>query len=120
MQQQLDEVRRSVAVIHPPSFHRFQHSFSHIFSGGYAAGYYSYKWAEVLSADAFARFEEEGIFNKETGQHFLQHILQKGGSLPAMALFRSFRGREPSINALLRHCVLDKIRMHRQLKLSLS
>tara|TARA_B100001094_G_C18196322_1_gene811511 strand:+ start:19275 stop:21338 length:2064 start_codon:yes stop_codon:yes gene_type:complete len=99
----LDEVRQDIAVVIPPDFHRFQNSFTHIFGGGYAAGYYSYKWAEVLSADAFAKFEEEGIFNPQTGQSFLTNILQKGGSLPAMALFRSFRGREPSIQPLLRH-----------------
>ena len=76
----------------------------HIFAGGYAAGYYSYKWAEVLSADAFSRFEEEGIFNRDTGESFLQEILERGGSRPAMELFVNFRGREPSIEPLLRHC----------------
>jgi oligopeptidase A len=99
----LDEVRSEVAVIKPPAFNRFQNGFSHIFGGGYAAGYYSYKWAEVLSADAFARFEEEGLFKSSTGHDFLQHILERGGSEPAMDLFRRFRGREPSIEALLRH-----------------
>ena len=99
----LDEVRREVAVMTPPAFNRFQHSFSHIFAGGYAAGYYSYKWAEVLSADAFSRFEEEGIFNPVTGQSFLKHILEKGGSKEPMELFRAFRGREPQVDALLRH-----------------
>ncbi|MGY4043160.1 oligopeptidase A [Aeromonas hydrophila] len=99
----LDEVRSQVAVMTPPAFNRFQHSFSHIFAGGYAAGYYSYKWAEVLSADAFSRFEEEGIFNLATGQSFLKNILEKGGSKEPMELFRAFRGREPQVDALLRH-----------------
>ncbi|WAF90647.1 oligopeptidase A [Aeromonas hydrophila] len=99
----LDEVRSQVAVMTPPVFNRFQHSFSHIFAGGYAAGYYSYKWAEVLSADAFSRFEEEGIFNPATGQSFLKNILEKGGSKEPMELFRAFRGREPQVDALLRH-----------------
>lgn len=99
----LDDVRDQVSVFLPPSYNRFQHSFGHIFAGGYAAGYYSYKWAEVLSADAFARFEEEGIFNPQTGTDFLQHILEKGGSEDALTLFKAFRGREPDISALLRH-----------------
>ncbi|WP_454009069.1 oligopeptidase A [Aeromonas sp. Marseille-Q7275] len=99
----LAEVRSQVAVMTPPAFNRFQHSFSHIFAGGYAAGYYSYKWAEVLSADAFSRFEEEGIFNPATGQSFLKNILEKGGSKEPMELFRAFRGREPKVDALLRH-----------------
>lgn len=99
----LDEVREQVAVIRPPAENRFQHSFSHIFAGGYAAGYYSYKWAEVLSADAFSRFEEEGIFNPETGRSFRQEILEQGGSGDPMDLFVAFRGREPSVEALLRH-----------------
>lgn len=99
----LAEVRGQVAVMTPPEFNRFQHSFSHIFAGGYAAGYYSYKWAEVLSADAFSRFEEEGIFNPATGHSFLTHILEKGGSKEPMELFRAFRGREPQVDALLRH-----------------
>ena len=99
----LSEVRSQVAVMTPPAFNRFQHSFSHIFAGGYAAGYYSYKWAEVLSADAFSRFEEEGIFNPATGQSFLKNILEKGGSKEPMELFRAFRGREPQVDALLRH-----------------
>jgi oligopeptidase A len=90
-------------VIRPPAENRFQHSFSHIFAGGYAAGYYSYKWAEVLSADAFSRFEEEGIFNAETGAAFRQKILEQGGSGDPMDLFVAFRGREPSVDALLRH-----------------
>ncbi|NRD72138.1 oligopeptidase A [Shewanella sp. VB17] len=103
IQRKLDEVRRQVAVIQPADFNRFQHSFAHIFAGGYAAGYYSYKWAEVLSADAFSRFEEEGIFNSNTGSSFLENILQMGGSEEPMALFKRFRGREPRIDALLRH-----------------
>ncbi|MEW9798827.1 oligopeptidase A [Alteromonas sp. CYL-A6] len=99
----LDEVRQEVAVIIPPSFNRFQNSFGHIFAGGYAAGYYSYKWAEVLSADAYSRFEEDGIFNQDTGQDFLENILEMGGSREPMDLFVAFRGREPSVDALLRH-----------------
>jgi len=86
-----------------PEFNRFQHGFSHIFAGGYSAGYYSYKWAEVLSADAYSKFEEEGIFNPETGRAFMQHILEKGGSEEPMELFKNFRGREPNVDALLRH-----------------
>lgn len=97
------EVRDQVAVVKPPAFNRFAHAFSHIFAGGYAAGYYSYKWAEVLSSDAFAAFEENGIFDTETGQRFLKAILEKGGSRNAMDLFVDFRGREPQIEALLRH-----------------
>jgi len=99
----LDDVRQQVAVLMPPDFVRFQHSFSHIFAGGYAAGYYSYKWAEVLSADAFSKFEENGIFDRATGLQFLQSILEKGGSKEPMDLFVEFRGRAPSIEALLRH-----------------
>ena len=103
VQNLLDEVRNAVAVVIPPSFNRTQHSFSHIFAGGYAAGYYSYKWAEVLSADAFSRFEEEGIFNQATGKAFRTHILEAGGSRDAMESFVAFRGREPIIEPLLRH-----------------
>jgi oligopeptidase A len=99
----LDQVRKEVAVIKPPAWNRFAHAFSHIFAGGYAAGYYSYKWAEVLSADAFSLFEEHGVFDPQTGQSFLQNILEKGGSQDAMELFVAFRGREPQIDALLRH-----------------
>ncbi len=99
----LDQVREQVAVVIPPKFNRFPHSFSHIFAGGYAAGYYSYKWAEVLSADAFSLFEEHGVFDQATGQAFLKNILEKGGSQDAMDLFVAFRGREPEIDALLRH-----------------
>ena len=100
----LDEVRDQVSVIQPPEFNRFQNSFSHIFAGGYAAGYYSYKWAEVLSADAFSRFEEEGIFNIQTGADFCREVLEAGGSRDAMENFVAFRGREPDIAPLLRHC----------------
>jgi len=99
----LDAVRDQVAVMKPPTFHRFAHGFSHIFSGGYAAGYYSYKWAEVLSADAFALFEERGVFDPAAGAGFRENILERGGSAEAMDLFVAFRGREPTIDALLRH-----------------
>ncbi|WP_417542621.1 oligopeptidase A [Methylophaga thalassica] len=99
----LAEVRDQVAVVQPPKFNRFAHSFGHIFAGGYAAGYYSYKWAEVLSADAFSKFEEKGIFDRETGLEFLNNILEQGGSKEPMELFIAFRGREPEIDALLRH-----------------
>ncbi|ADE13641.1 Oligopeptidase A [Nitrosococcus halophilus Nc 4] len=99
----LQEVREQVAVVKPPPFNRFAHSFSHIFAGGYAAGYYSYKWAEVLSADAFSRFEEEGIFNQQAGRAFMASILEQGGTREPMELFIEFRGREPTIDALLRH-----------------
>jgi len=98
----LDEVRTEVAVIQAPEFNRFQNGFSHIFGGGYDAGYYSYKWAEVLSADAFSKFEEEGIFNRQTGEKFLSSVLERGGSADAMELFVSFRGRKPDIEALLK------------------
>jgi len=99
----LDEVRAQVSVVPSSDFNRFQHGFSHIFAGGYSAGYYSYKWAEVLSSDAFSRFEEEGIFNKETGQSFFDEILSRGGELDAAQLFENFRGRKPQVDALLRH-----------------
>ena len=104
----LDEVRQEVAVNIPPSFNRFQHSFSHIFAGGYAAGYYSYKWAEVLSADAYAAFEEaadgqSGVLNVDVGRRYREAILEAGGSRSAMENFKAFRGREPQIDALLRH-----------------
>jgi oligopeptidase A len=102
VQEILDEVRAEVSVVTVPEFNRFQNGFSHIFGGGYAAGYYSYKWAEVLSADAFGKFEEEGIFNRQTGEKFLASILEKGGSVDAMDMFVSFRGRKPEIEALLR------------------
>ena len=103
VQSVLDAVRAEVAVIKAAEFNRFQHSFSHIFAGGYAAGYYSYKWAEVLSADAYSLFEENGVLSESTGQKFWQEILAKGGSRPAMESFIAFRGREPSMDALLRH-----------------
>jgi len=103
VQDLLNEVRAEVSVISPPEFNRFQHSFSHIFAGGYSAGYYSYKWAEVLSADAWSAFEDEGVFNPATGQRYLQSILEMGGSRDALDNFKAFRGREPSIDALLRH-----------------
>jgi oligopeptidase A len=103
VQQLLDEVRREVAVIMPPAFNRFQNNFSHIFAGGYAAGYYSYKWAEVLSSDAYALFEETGVLNPETGSRFWREILAVGGSRPAIESFRAFRGRDPDMAALLRH-----------------
>lgn len=99
----LQQIRERVAVVIPPAFNRFAHSFAHIFAGGYAAGYYSYKWAEVLSADAFSLFEERGIFDRATGEAFLHAVLEQGGSQDAMTLFKTFRGREPSIDALLRH-----------------
>ncbi len=99
----LNQIREQVAVVVPPAFNRFQNSFGHIFAGGYAAGYYSYKWAEVLSCDAFSRFEEEGIFNPQVGQDFLSNILEMGGSKEPMELFVAFRGREPNVDALLRH-----------------
>jgi oligopeptidase A len=103
IQEILDRVRSTVAVISYPTFNRFQNSFSHIFAGGYAAGYYSYKWAEVLSSDAFSRFEETGILNRETGKAYLENILQMGGLRDPMINFIAFRGRKPSIDALLRH-----------------
>ncbi|NCA69783.1 MAG: oligopeptidase A [Sphingobacteriia bacterium] len=99
----LEQVREQVAVIRPPAFHRFAHGFSHIFAGGYAAGYYSYKWAEVLSADAFSLFEERGVFDPAAGQAFRENILEKGGSEDAMVLYVRFRGRQPQTDALLRH-----------------
>ena len=106
-EQVLEQVRQQVTVVPVASFNRFQHSFSHIFAGGYAAGYYSYKWAEVLSADAFSKFEEDGIFNATTGQQFLSEILSQGGSREASELFANFRGRAPSVAPLLRHSGID-------------
>ncbi|MGB7552427.1 MAG: M3 family metallopeptidase, partial [Chromatiaceae bacterium] len=103
IQEILDQVRDQVAPLKPPAFNRFAQGFSHIFGGGYAAGYYSYKWAEVLSADAFSLFEERGVLDTATGRAFRQHILEQGGSRPAMDLYVAFRGREPTIDALLRH-----------------
>ncbi len=99
----LADVRKQTTVVPIAACNRFQHSFSHIFGGGYAAGYYSYKWAEVLSSDAFARFEEEGVFNAETGRDFLHHILEIGGSRKAADAYVAFRGRLPTIDALLKH-----------------
>ena len=99
----LAKVRAEVAVLVPPAYNRFPNTFTHIFAGGYAAGYYSYKWAEVLSADAFAMFEETGVTNPQTGRRFLEEILSVGGSRPASESFKAFRGREPSLEALLRH-----------------
>ncbi len=99
----IEDVRAQVAVFIPPAYNRFTHSFSHIFAGGYAAGYYSYKWAEVLAADAFSRFEETGIFDEATGADFKRCILEKGGSEEPMDLFVAFRGRKPSVEPLLRH-----------------
>ncbi|MFG0804993.1 oligopeptidase A [Pseudomonas fluvialis] len=106
--QVLEGIRDEVAVLRPPAFNRFANSFAHIFAGGYAAGYYSYKWAEVLSADAFSLFEEQGVLNPETGRAFREAILARGGSREAMQLFVDFRGREPSIDALLRHSGLEE------------
>lgn len=103
IQEILDQVRQAVAVVPIADYNRFQHSFSHIFAGGYAAGYYSYKWAEVLSSDAFSKFEEEGVFNPAIGRQFLHNILEQGGSKEPAELFLAFRGRSPQIDALLRH-----------------
>ena len=102
-QQLLGEIRTQVAVVFPPAYDRFPNSFSHIFAGGYSAGYYSYKWAEVLSADAYSLFEESGVLNQATGERFRSEILSVGGSRPALESFVEFRGREPNIDALLRH-----------------
>ena len=103
VQQVLDEVRNEVSVLNPPRFNRFQHSFSHIFAGGYSAGYYSYKWAEVLSADAWSAFEEAGPLSVATGRRLREEVLEAGGSRSALENFTAFRGREPRIDALLRH-----------------
>ncbi|HEY3533829.1 MAG TPA: M3 family metallopeptidase, partial [Casimicrobiaceae bacterium] len=99
----LDAVRREVAVIERPAYDRFMHAFGHVFAGGYAAGYYSYKWAEVLSADAFSLFEERGVLSPEIGARFRDEVLARGGSRPAIESFIAFRGRPPSLDALLRH-----------------
>jgi oligopeptidase A len=103
----LQQVRKEVAVLESPPWSRTAHTFSHIFAGGYAAGYYSYKWAEVLSADAYAAFEEtrgaDGLPNPQTGRKYRQAILEAGGSRPAIESFKAFRGREPNLDALLRH-----------------
>ena len=107
IQQTLNQVRSKYAVVKASDFNRFQHGFSHIFGGGYAAGYYSYKWAEVLSADAFSLFEQQGIFDEATGQSFLTNILEKGGSKEPSELFENFRGRAPEIEALLRHSGIE-------------
>ncbi len=104
----LTRVRNEVAVVFPPAYNRFPQSFSHIFAGGYAAGYYSYKWAEVLSSDAFSAFEEEGILNPETGRRFENEILGRGSSRDAMDNFVAFRGRKPTLDALMRHSGMDK------------
>jgi oligopeptidase A len=96
-------VRDEIAVTRPPKYNRFANQFGHIFAGGYAAGYYSYKWAEVLSADAYAKFEEDGVLNPATGALFRDEILSVGGSRPALESFTSFRGRAPTLDALLRH-----------------
>ena len=104
----LNEVRQQVAVVPYPAFNRMANTFTHVFAGGYAAGYYSYKWAEVLSADAFARFEEEGLFDAGVGEAFLQEVLQVGGSRSAMESFIAFRGRKPQVDALLRHSGLTE------------
>ncbi|MBI2993877.1 MAG: M3 family metallopeptidase [Gammaproteobacteria bacterium] len=108
LQALLDEVRGEVAVVFPPAFNRFPHSFGHIFAGGYAAGYYGYKWAEVLSADAFSKFEENGILDENTGRQFMRSILEQGGSRDPMDLFIEFRGRPPSIEPLLRHSGISR------------
>jgi oligopeptidase A len=100
----LAEVRSRVAVVLPPAYNRFPNNFSHVFAGGYAAGYYSYKWAEVLSADAYSLFEENGVLDPTTGGRFRDEILGVGGSRPALESFVAFRGREPNMDALLRHC----------------
>jgi len=103
IKQLIAEVKQKTALIKPCAEDRFQNSFTHIFSGGYDAGYYSYKWAEVLSADAFSKFEEDGVMNVATGRDFLTKLLSQGGSRDAAELFESFRGREPAVDALLRH-----------------
>src|SRR5690606_13567215 len=120
----LEDVRREVAVLFPPPWHRFPHNFSHLFAGGYGAGYYSYKWAEVLSADAYAAFEEAAqpaadgtrdTLHAATGQRFMREILAVGGTRSAAESFRAFRGREPSLDALLRHSGMagpDKLPAH--------
>lgn len=109
VQRLLESVRQSVAVVMPPASNRFQNSFSHIFAGGYAAGYYSYKWAEVLSADAFSLFEENGVFDSATGAHFRDTVLAFGGAVPAAELFSAFRGRAPSVEPLLRHSGIRRV-----------
>jgi len=104
VRQLLADVRREVAVIHPPEYNRMPWSFTHIFAGGYAAGYYSYKWAEVLSADAYSAFEDAGnALDDQMGARFLDEVLAMGGARPAIESFVAFRGRKPTIDALLRH-----------------
>jgi oligopeptidase A len=97
------EVNAEVQPVLAPDWMRYPHSFTHLFDGGYAAGYYGYAWAELLSSDAYAAFEEAGVFDPTTGQRFLRDILEVGGSRPAIESFRAFRGRDPSIDAMLRH-----------------
>ena len=104
----LERVRDEVAVNRPPAWNRFPHQFSHIFAGGYAAGYYSYKWAEVLSADAYAAFEESPQSFAETGARFREEVLSRGGSRSALENFKAFRGRAPELEALLRHSGMDE------------
>ena len=111
--QLLEKVRDEVAVVRPPEWNRFPNNFSHIFAGGYAAGYYSYKWAEVLSADAYSLFEENGVLSEETGHRFWSEILAQGGVRPALESFVAFRGREPTIDALLRHNGMTETLAHR-------
>lgn len=108
IQKILDDVRQQFSVLPHVDYNRFQHGFAHIFGGGYAAGYYSYKWAEVLASDAFAKFEEDGIFNPDTGQAYLECILEPGGSVDPMVLFKKFRGRAPKLDALLQHSGIIK------------
>jgi len=103
----LNEVRREVAIVPVPEWNRFPNSFGHIFAGGYAAGYYSYKWAEVLAADAFSAFEEAGVFDRHTAQRFLDTILTRGGSRDALEAFIEFRGRRPDVRALLKQHGID-------------
>jgi oligopeptidase A len=107
IQNLLDSIRKQIDIIPIATFNRFQHGFSHIFAGGYAAGYYSYLWAEVLACDAFAKFQEDGIFNEETGKAFLHSILEQGGAIDAIELFKKFRGREPKIQAFLKSLDLN-------------
>ena len=107
----LDEVRREVAVVEPPPFNRFAHSFGHVFGGGYAAGYYSYKWAEVLAADAFGAFEEAGVFDRATAERFRRAVLATGGSRKALDAFIDFRGRAPELDALLRQSGIWRLRL---------
>jgi oligopeptidase A len=104
----LQDVRKEVALLRHPSYNRYPHSFAHIFAGGYAAGYYSYKWAEVLAADAFSAFEEAGIFDQETALRFREEILEVGGSRDIMDAYVAFRGRKPTLDALLRLSGIDK------------